>query len=406
MLPVKQSVTVDDELLRAYRQLHENPELSMVEFKTSAFLRAELEHLGFDVRECGGTGLVGVLRNGPGPSVAFRADMDGLPVREETGVPHASAVITRDGSGSEVPVMHACGHDLHMTIALGLAREMKANLGRWSGTLILILQPGEETGEGARAMLDDGLWDNVQQPECIFGLHVWPLASGTVELVSGDTMAMGDSLRVVVKGVGGHGSQPQDCIDPVVVASNMVVAMQSVVSRNLDPLGAGVVTVGTFHAGTKENIIPAEAVITLNIRSLDPSARNLLLEAVKRIIDGVASAFGAPKPSISVINSFPRLHSDPALTAKLKSSFESALGEENVNLGKPRLASEDFGLIGAAIGVPSVYWFIGGFSDGVMGGEQVPRNHSPLFYPDTVRTLEVGISTAYEACFSVLGANA
>ncbi|QTG81731.1 amidohydrolase [Arthrobacter crystallopoietes] len=399
-------LAVDDELLKIYKQLHANPELSMAEFQTSAFIRRELEQLGFEVRSCGGTGLVGTLKNGAGPSVAFRADMDGLPVREETGASHASAVKARDRSGSEVPVMHACGHDIHMTVALGLARQMKADVGRWSGTLILIFQPGEETGEGARAMLDDGLWDIAQLPDCVFGLHVWPLAAGSVELVVGDTMAMGDSLRVTVKGIGGHGSQPQDSVDPVVIAANMVVALQSAVSRNLDPLSAGVVTVGTFHAGTKENIIPAEAEFTINIRSIDLDARKVLMGAVERIIGGVASAFAAPEPSISVINSFPHLYSDPVLISDIKSRFDVALGETNVRYGKPRLASEDFGLLGEAIGAPSAYWFIGGLPEGVMGNEQIPRNHSPFFYPDPVPTLEVGIRTAYEACLSVLDTNA
>lgn len=374
----------------------------MAEVGTSRYLRALLEQHGVKVRTCGGTGLVAVLRNGDGGSVAFRADMDGLPVREATGLRRASTA-TALVDGVEVPMMHACGHDIHMTVGVGLLRHLQETKDAWRGTVILILQPGEETAEGARAMLEDGVWDGIPRPDAVFGLHVWPGRTGTAELVDGVTMAAADSFEVVVRGVGGHGSEPQHTVDPVVTAAHMVVALQTAVSRGISPLSAGVVTVGTFHAGTKENVIPDEARFSFNVRSLDAGVRETLLSRIRRIISGVAAANGAPEPELRELSAFPLLRSDPALVQRLRAEFAAELGDDAVTLGPPRLASEDFGLLGEAVGAPNVYWFIGGHSEQVMSSGDVPRNHSPQFAPDPAPSIETGVRTAYRAVRSVLG---
>lgn len=401
MKPLPETL-VDSDLLETYRHLHRHPELSMAEFETSRFLQQLLKEMGAEVRPYGATGFVAELRNGTGPVAAFRADMDGLPVLEETGLAYASTAVAKDSAGKDVPVMHACGHDIHMTVAVGLARHMLRTREQWAGTLVLIFQPGEETGQGAREMIDAGLWADTPKPEALFGLHVWPHRSGTVELVSGDTMAMGDSFEVTVRGVGGHGSQPQDAIDPILVASHVVVALQSVVARNISPLSAGVVTVGTFHAGTKENIIPAEAALTLNVRSVDPGLRETMLSAIRRIIEGVAAAHGAPPPRIRRINSFPRLYSDPDLVDRLSVRFSAHIERDRAIQGEQKLASEDFGVLAQEIGVPCAFWFIGGHAPETLAADNPPKNHSPGFAPDPLPTLDIGIRTAVLACSSVL----
>lgn len=404
MNPIPHTDIVDSNLLETFEHLHRNPELSMAEVETSRFLQRKLEELGVELmRPYGATGFVADIRNGAGPVVAFRADMDGLPVREETGLDYASLAVVKNAAGQDTPVMHACGHDIHMTVGIGLARYLLQNRDQWSGTVLIIFQPGEETGQGAKDMLAAGLWEDTPKPECLFGLHVWPIRSGTVELVRGTTMAIGDSFEVTVKGLGGHGSQPQNTIDPILIASNLVVALQSVVARNIAPLEAGVVTVGTIHGGTKENIIPSEVTLTLNVRSFTLAQREVMLAAIHRIIEGVAAAYGAPSPVVREINSFPSLYSDPDLIDRLSAQFAERIGHDRVAYGDQKLASEDFGILAQSIDIPCAFWFIGGHDPETLAREDAPQNHSPYFAPDPVPTLAVGVRSAVAACYTVVG---
>lgn len=374
-----------------YKEFHRTPELSMQEHQTQQRIERELDGLGIPHFRCGGTGVVGVVKNDGGPVVAFRADTDGLPIAEDTGLDYAS---TRSGAlpdGTEVPVMHGCGHDTHITSLLTAAKLLVRQREQWAGTLVLIFQPGEETAAGARAMVDDGLWEKAPRPEVILGQHVSPGQAGTVTLARGAAMAMADSLKVTVHGTQTHGSRPENGKDPIVAASAMVTRLQGVVSRELSPLDSAVVTVGTFHAGLKENIIPDRAEFTLNIRSLTPEIRAKVLAAVERIIRAEAAASGALEPEVEQLYDFPLNYNHPATTDTVVSALREALDEENVTVGNPLMGSEDFGWLGESIGVPTVFWHFGGMADADPEG---PTNHSPYFAPVLEPTLSTGVAAA------------
>lgn len=391
----------DQEQMHAtYRYLHAHPELSMQEYRTAEFIAAELTALGIENFPCGGTGVVGILRNGDGPVVAFRADTDGLPILEDTGLEYAS----RDTGmldGTAVPVMHGCGHDTHVTSLLTAAQMLARGSDAWSGTLVLIFQPGEETAAGARAMVVDGLWDRVPRPEVVLGQHVMPLQAGTIKISSGTAMAMADALRVTVIGKQSHGSQPQAGIDPIVLGAHMITRLQTIVSRELDPTKPAVVTSGTFHAGLKENIIPDRAQFTLNIRTFDQDTRDQVLAAVRRIVSAEAVASGAREPVVEEIYTFPRCYNDPQVTAGIAAALRAELGEDNVVDGPPMMGSEDFGHLADSIGVPSVYWMFGGFD---LASGPAAMNHSPFFGPVMEPTLSTGVRAAVSALLSRLGA--
>ncbi|WP_017569713.1 amidohydrolase [Nocardiopsis halotolerans] len=388
---------------RIYRHLHAHPELSMREHATADFVAAELDDLGVEHFRCGGTGVVGVVRNGEGPVVAFRADTDGLPIAEDTGLDYASTATGTLSDGTVVPVMHGCGHDTHVTSLLTAARVLLARTDAWSGTLVLVFQPGEETAEGARAMVDDGLWERAPRPDVVLGQHVMPLRAGTVTLSHGTAMAMADALRVTLYGRQSHGSQPQSSIDPIVLGAHVVARLQTIASRELDPRSPAVVTVGTFHAGLKENIIPDRAEFTLNIRTFEQPVRDRVLAAVRRIITGEAAVSGAPEPLIEEVYTFPRCHNDPTATARVESALRAELGEDNVVVDAPVMGSEDFGHLAESIGVPSVYWMFGGFDPDA--GEP-PVNHSPYFGPVMEPTLTTGSRAAVTGILAYLGGGA
>ncbi|WP_196837191.1 amidohydrolase [Zhihengliuella flava] len=388
-----------EQLLGVYRHLHAHPELSMQEHATADFIAAELDSFGVENFRCGGTGVVGILREGEGPVVAFRADTDGLPIAEDTGLEYASTATGTLPDGTEVPVMHGCGHDTHVTALLTAARLLDADRSAWSGTVVLIFQPGEETAAGARAMVDDGLWDRAPRPAVVLGQHVMPQRAGTISISHGTAMAMADALRVVVRGRQSHGSQPQQSIDPIVLGAAMVTRLQTIVSRELDPMSPAVVTVGTFHAGLKENIIPDQAEFTLNIRTLTPEVRAQVLAAVERIVQAEATASGAEPPLIEALYDFPENYNQPAAAERVTTALEHALGGENVRRSGPLMGSEDFGHLGAAIGVPTVYWMFGGFE----GETDLPINHSPFFGPVPEPTLTTATRAAVASLLAWVG---
>lgn len=392
------------EMHELYRHLHTHPELSMQETNTAAFIQQKLDALGLETFLCGGTGVVGILRNGTGPVVGYRADTDGLPMQEDTGLEFASTATGTLADGTAVPVMHGCGHDTHMTVALTAVQLLSENLDAWSGTVVFIFQPGEETGAGAKAMIADGLWDKAPKPEIIYGQHVWPGLSGTVNISSGTAMAMADSWKVTVHGRQAHGSQPEQSIDPIVLGAHMVVRLQTVVSREVHPMKSAVVTVGTFHAGLKENIIPATAEFSLNVRTFDVDVRTRVLDSLRRILRAEADASGAPAPEIEEISSFPRCYNDPASADALIGEFQAALGEDCVNVVPPVMGSEDFGLLAEVLEVPSVYWMFGAYTQERLDAETpLPGNHSPYFAPDIEPTLGTGVRAAMTSLLSRVG---
>ena len=391
------------EMIETYKYLHANPELSMQEHRTADYLAKRLEDLGLETFRCGGTGVVGVLRNGEGPVVGLRADTDGLPVLEDTGLDYASTATGTLEDGTEVPTMHACGHDTHMSTALATAALFAGATEDWSGTIVFLLQPGEETAAGARAMVVDGLWDKAPKPEVIYGQHVMNELTGTVTLMAGAAMTTADSFKVTVYGQGSHGSMPEHSIDPIVLGASMVLRLQTIVSRQVAPQSAAVVTIGSFHAGLKENVIPDRAVFTINVRTFEDTVRETVLASIRRIIAAEAQASGAPDPLIEDISAFPPLYNDPEETAKLAEQFRAEFGTESVKPGKPVMGSEDFGALAAAIGVPSVYWFFGGASPQTLAAGSPPANHSPFFAPVIDPTLVTGVRAAVRALYSKLG---
>lgn len=385
-----------ESMLEMYRHLHANPELSMQEHETATFIEAELTEIGLEHFRCGGTGVVAIDSNGEGPVIAFRADTDGLPIKEDTGAEYASQATGTLPDGMQVPVMHGCGHDTHIAAALTAARLLREARSDWAGTVVWIFQPGEETAAGARAMVDDGLWEKAPKPEVIFGQHVFPMPAGTVSVTPESAMALADSLKVTLFGRQAHGSQPQDSIDPIILGAHILTRLQTVTSREISPLDPAVVTSGTFHAGLKENIIPDRAEFTLNIRTLTGRVREQVLASVERIIRNEAAVSGAPEPLIEELYTFPRVYNDPAHTEEVLAALRAELGEDNVSVDPPKMGSEDFGHLGDSIGVPYVFWNFGGADP---TEENPAGNHSPFFLPVQEPTL----NTAVRAVLGVIG---
>ncbi|WP_226344286.1 amidohydrolase [Agilicoccus flavus] len=402
------TVDLPDDLLSSlhdlYTHLHAHPELSMQEQETAVLIEERMRGLGYDVFRCGGTGVVATLANGDGPVVGFRADTDGLPVAEDTGLEYSSTARGTLPDGTDVPVMHACGHDTHITAAIGAATLLAERRDAWAGTVVFLFQPGEETAAGAAAMVADGLWDRAPRPEVVYGQHVWPGLTGTIDITTGPAMSFSDSFLVTVRGRGGHGSRPEDTIDPVLLACHMVVRLQSLISREVPPQQAAVITVATFHAGLKENIIPASAQFTINMRNLDADVRDKLLRRLREVLDAEAAGSGAPAPDVADLSSFPRLVNDPDETGRVVGVLRGVLGKDAVREAPAVLGSEDFGALPDAIGVPGVYWFFGGMpAELVDSGEPVPTNHSPHFAPVMEPTLSTGVRAAYEAIMARVG---
>lgn len=401
--PLIQSL-IDDHI-ELYRDLHAHPELSMQEERTARIITERLQKLGAEPQRCGGTGVVGVIRNGAGPVVAFRADIDGLPLKEQTGKPYASTETGTLPDGTEVPVMHACGHDSHATAALSMAAHMAENKNVWSGTLVMVFQPGEEIAAGSAALVADGIWDTFPKPELLLGQHLSALPEGHIQTRPGHAMALADSWKVTVKGVGAHGSQPHRSVDPIVQAAFMITRLQTVVSREVNPVIPAVVTVGTISGGLKENIIAPEATFTLNIRTVEEEARAEVLDKIRRILKGEAAASGAPEPVIEELYRFPRCYNDPEATGPVLQALADELGEHAVNGDSPlRMGSEDVGRLADTIGVPMVFWWFGGHDPEDFESDAAPAaNHSPHFAPNDLRVVRAGTRSALAAVLSRLG---
>ncbi|MFL5321521.1 MAG: amidohydrolase [Myxococcaceae bacterium] len=381
-----------------YCDLHQNPELSHQEVKTSAKLADSLKKLGYDVTTgVGGTGIVAVMKNGPGATVLLRTDLDALPVEEKTGLPYASKVQAKDDQGATVNVMHACGHDLHMTMWLGAATVLAQDKKSWRGTLVLVGQPAEERGEGARGMIKDGLLTRFPRPDYAIALHDHAdLASTQVGVVSGFICANVDSVDVNIYGRGGHGAYPQLTVDPIVIGARVVSALQTIVARENSPFDPAVVTVGSFHAGTKHNIIPEEAKLQLTVRSYKPEVRKKLLAAIERIVKAEAEAAGAPKPpEVKVIESNSATYNDPKLAERLRAAMVKDMGESAVTDGEQVMGAEDFSELHLA-GVPSFMLWIGATEPSKLkqihaSGTPVISTHSPQFAPDKDHAIRTGI---------------
>ncbi|MDN0085719.1 M20 family metallopeptidase [Crenobacter sp. SG2305] len=393
------------ELEAIYKDLHRHPELSMQEVRTAKIAADYLDAHGFEVtRAVGGTGVVGLLQNGTGPTVLLRADMDALPVTEATGLPYASTATAKDEDGREVGVSHACGHDLHVTWLMGAARLLSEHRDQWKGTVLAVFQPGEEVGRGASAMMDDGMVTRFPKPDIILGQHVMVGAAGTVGYRSGTILSAGDSLKVQLFGRGSHGSQPQTSIDPVIMAASTTLRLQTIVSREIGPLDSAVLTVGALQAGTKENIIPDDATLKLNIRTYDETVRDHVLSAVKRICCAESTASNAPRePEFTTLNSYPLTQNDAAATARVTQAFMAQFGERALEV-KPKSASEDFSIFGRRWGAPYVFWFVGGTDAKVYAEAKanqqlntIPSNHSPQFAPILDPTLKTGLQAMLAA---------
>ena len=400
-------------LAALYRDLHAHPELSFQEHRTAQKVQEAIDPLGLDVTAgVGRTGVVGVLRNGPGPVVWLRADFDALPVREQTGLPYASTARGSDADGHDVPVMHACGHDMHVAALVGALRLLVELKDTWSGTVVAVFQPAEEISGGAQAMIADGIFDRFPKPEVVLGQHVGPLPAGMIGYKTGAAMAASDSLKVQLFGHGGHGSQPQSTVDPVVMAAHVVQRLQTIVSRERSPFEPAVVTVGYVRAGTKDNVIPDEAELGVNVRSFDEGVRSKTLASITRIAKAEAMASGAHKePAVTSLHSFPLTMVDDAVMQGIATVFRQHFGADRVlESPNPVAASEDVGLFGATIGVPTAFWFWGGyaperFTEAAENGRSVPTNHSPLFAPDLEPTLTTGVEALTLAALSRLGAH-
>ncbi len=382
-----------------YLDLHENPELSGHETQTAAKLAGRLRILGYEVTEhVGGTGVVAILKNGAGPTVMLRTELDALPVEEKTGLSYASKVRAKDDAGRDVPVMHACGHDLHMAAIVGTAAIMVHSKDTWHGTLMLIGQPAEETIGGAKAMLADGLLTRFPKPDVAVAMHVGnTLPAGMVGITPGVYNTNADSLRITIYGKGGHGSAPQTAIDPIVIAARTILALQTITSREVKPGEMAVVTVGYIQAGTKNNIIPDQAELGLTVRTRNAEVRKQVLAAISRITNAEAEAGNSPRPPLIDHNEGTDLvYNDPALAQRMRSVLDSALGKDNVVIEEPITPSEDFSFF-TAQGIPGFYFSLGGadpqkFAQAKASGAMLPSNHSPLFAPDVDPALRTGIA--------------
>ena len=385
-----------------YTDLHRNPELSNQEEKTAAKMAAQLRASGYEVTEkVGGHGVVGVLKNGAGPTVMIRTDMDALPVKEQTKLPYASTVTVRDKAGNTVPVMHACGHDIHMASWVGAAILLAKAKDQWHGTLVFIGQPAEETVNGANAMVKDGLLTRFPKPDVVLGIHDTNfIPAGVVGIVPGPASAASNSVDITFYGKGGHGAYPHATVDPLLIAARTVVTLQSIVARENNPFDPAVVTVGTFHGGTKRNIISDEAKIELTVRSYKPEVQKHLLDSITRIAKAEALAGGAPREPLVVIDpgeASEVVVNDVALAGRLEAALKRQMGETKVKQIAPSPASEDFGVYGRAAGVPSIQLRVGAIEPGLFAqaqaaGTTLPSPHSPFFAPDREPTIRSGVS--------------
>jgi amidohydrolase len=425
--PAQQSLDamVDREiaqLVATYKMLHAAPELSHHEEKTSAFLATQLRSLGFNVTEhvgkydrpnFSGYGVVAVMKNGDGPTVLVRTDLDALPVEEKTGLPYASTVKTKNDTGQDVSVMHACGHDIHITNMIGTAKILAALKDQWRGTLVLIGQPAEETVDGAKAMLADGLYTRFPKPDFAIALHdSADVEAGKVVYSPGYAMASSTSVDVLIRGLGGHGSKPESTKDPVVIAAQTILALQTIVSRENSPLDPAVVTIGSIHGGTKRNIIPDEVVLQFTIRTYKEEVRQHILASIERIAKGVALAAGVPEdraPIIKVIESenAPSLYNDPQLTERISGAVGRAIGQDNVIKVPPLMASEDFGQLSLDHQIPSCMLWLGAIEPSRVeasrkSGKPLPSLHSSLFAPLPEPTLRTGVKAMTAAVLELM----
>lgn len=399
-----------ESLVALYKHLHAHPELAFEEEQTALRMARELKGLGFEITpKVGGHGVVGVLKNGKGPTVLVRADMDALPITEATGVPYASKVRTRDKDGKEVGVMHACGHDMHMTCWVGAARVLVSMKEKWQGTLVFIAQPAEEVGAGARAMLKDGLFKRFPRPDYCFALHCASLIPhGHVAYSEGLLLANVDTVDITVRGKGGHGSAPHMTIDPIVLSARIILDLQTLVSREVNPTDAAVVTVGSIHGGTKHNIIPPEVKMQLTVRSLKDEVRKHLLEGIQRIARAAAKGARAPEPSVSVeLEYTPAVYNDPELARRTTRVFRNLLGKDSVHEIGPIMGGEDFGLLGRE-GVPIFMYFLGTLPPEQVlaakkGGPPLPSLHSDLYFPIPEPSIRTGVLTLSAGVLNILG---
>ncbi|WP_182526525.1 amidohydrolase [Nocardioides dongkuii] len=398
---------LDRALRELYQDLHRHPELGFQEHRTAAVVSKTLTGLGFQVTtDVGGTGVVGVLSNGRGRTALLRAAMDGLPVKEETGLDYASTDTMRDARGTLVPVSHACGHDLHMTCLLGAARVLSADRSSWSGALVLVFQPAEELGAGAQAMVDDMLFGRFPVPDVVLGQHVAPLPAGTIAAHPGAAYASSDSLRVRLVGKGAHGSMPQDSIDPVVMAAETVLRLQTIISREIPSTETAVLTVGSIHAGDAADVIPGEAELQLNIRSYDQAVRQHVLDSVERIARAAAEMAGAPEPPvITRTEGFPVVVNDRSALERTLRGFAGWIGEDRIVDPGAGAGSEDVGILATNAGAPLAFWLLGAadpslFTAGDLSGpalQHVPSNHSPAYAPAVEIALPMGVGALVTA---------
>lgn len=385
-----------------YVDLHQHPELSFQEHRTSQLLAQILQDLGFEVTtHVGGTGILGVLKNGDGPCVWMRADMDALPVLEQTGKPYASTATGVDPEGGEVPLMHACGHDMHMTAMIGFAERMSAARETWSGTIVIVFQPAEELGQGAKAMLDDGALNKAPRPDIVLGQHLSPIASGTLTLRPGVQNAGCDTMQIVLHGKGGHGSRPHTTVDPVVMAAAVVMRLQTVVARHINPLDMAVVTVGSMHAGLKDNIIGDAATLAVSVRYAKDTVRDQLLSHITRIVNAEAEASGATvAPTITITETLPPTENDVDAANRVAEAFAHTFGDDRVSDPGMSPGSEDVSWFAREAEVPLVFWYWGGwdpqaYEQAVVRGRvdiDIPTNHSPFMAPVIHPTIETGVT--------------
>jgi len=410
------------QLVSTYKMLHAAPELSHYEARTSAFLAEQLRALGYDVTEhvgkysrpeWKGYGVVAVMKNGAGPTVVVRSDMDALPVEEKTGLPYASTVKTKNDAGEEVSVMHACGHDVHMTTLLGTAKMLAQLKDQWHGTLVLIGQPAEETIDGARAMLADGLYSKIPKPDYVIALHdSADLETGKISYTPGYAMANSTTVEVTIRGLGGHGSKPESTKDPIVVAAQVIMALQTIVSRENSPLDPAVVTIGSIHGGAKSNIIPDEVKMMLTVRSYKEEVRQHILASIERITKNIAAAAGIPEDRAPIVKASeteytPALYNDPQLTERVVGSLQKTLGADNVVKLPPVMASEDFGRYSLEQQIPTVLLNLGAVDPAKVAeskrtGKPLPSLHSSLFAPVPEPTLRTGVKAMTTAVLELM----
>ncbi len=383
-----------------YRDLHAHPELSMQEHRTVARIAGRLAESGYAVEHVGG-GVIGVLSNGPGPCVLFRADIDALPITENTGLPYASTVTAVNAEGETVGVMHACGHDVHVACGLGAADLLARNRDRWSGTYVALFQPGEETGVGARSMVEAGLAEHFPTPVVALAQHVLPdCDAGHVSLGPGVVMGATTSIKITIHGVSSHGTMPHLGVDPIVIAAAIVGRLQSIVSREVAPGQFGVVTVGSFHAGTRSNAIPTSAELLVNVRSYHKIIHRILIQAIERVVRGECATAGTPlEPEFVYYDVFPVTDNDPRTAAEVQQAFVGHFGAERVHRAVAAPATEDFSVIPDALGCPYTYWSLGGFP----AGRPRIHNHDPAFAPVIQPTLRTGTEAAVVAALAFLG---